>query len=672
MEITKITLKNFRQFEGNHIIDLSTNLDDVDQKVIFVDGDNTTGKTTLEKAFLWCFFGGEYDLFDDKLLLSKNIQKKMLDDECENDEKETFVVIEFKNKDQSCTLTRKQRYCIKNKAKREVCPESNVENYLKLNVNYKNEYGCAKNYDPVDLNAQTTINKLIPKELADYFFFQGEGITKIAKSVNKSLNNSDEPNEEFKKAVEKIVGLEYLNKAIRHLGEKKKGVIDLINNEIKKRGKQNNILEDLYKKIEEEEKSIEKNNEKISVCNKEISQYESVIRNNESEFMKLEENKVIAEKINSARKNLDTIKSDIDNCFKNIKNEFNLEKTKKWILSKLCKGIEENKILGNTSNLDASVEFIDSLLECGKCICGRELTEEDISFFKKMKNSLKSQEFTNLINLFKIQISEVKNNGFTLDEIESYKTKISEKYTKYREIQNELENYDESVFASNDSKRTKLKEEENNAKESIEYHKTELAMLLEKNKKSKSNLENYKNELYEECKKSEETKQLIHEYNYACAVLKKLQDEYESESLNTREKFTNKINELFGNVFESELRLEVSEKYDLKLINSKTNERIDNSEGQGDVIVFCFITAIQYMTFDDGINYPLIMDAPFSNLDKDRIRKVCNMLADNFQQLVLFINNVGGEVACETLQNHICKTYSLKKLSDVMTEIIEY
>lgn len=72
MLIKKLRLKNFRQYIGEQVIEFST---EREKNVTVLIGVNTSGKTTLIRAFEWILYNKNE--FDDKNLLNKNVADGM-------------------------------------------------------------------------------------------------------------------------------------------------------------------------------------------------------------------------------------------------------------------------------------------------------------------------------------------------------------------------------------------------------------------------------------------------------------------------------------------------------------------------------------------------------------------------------------------------------------------
>ena len=79
MKIESITLHNFRQYIGTQTIKFST---DDNKRVTVLVGDNTSGKTTLIRAFEWCLY--RKNGFEDPILLNKEVAQGMKETETQD------------------------------------------------------------------------------------------------------------------------------------------------------------------------------------------------------------------------------------------------------------------------------------------------------------------------------------------------------------------------------------------------------------------------------------------------------------------------------------------------------------------------------------------------------------------------------------------------------------
>ena len=101
MELRKINLQNFRQFK-NTTVEFST---DVNKNVTVILGDNTFGKTTFVKAFIWCLYR-QNTFKDNKILLNHDVQVQMRPGES----KETKVVLTLMHNGFDYLITTREEY----------------------------------------------------------------------------------------------------------------------------------------------------------------------------------------------------------------------------------------------------------------------------------------------------------------------------------------------------------------------------------------------------------------------------------------------------------------------------------------------------------------------------------------------------------------------------------
>jgi DNA sulfur modification protein DndD len=160
MIIKSIKMENFRQYKGTTTMTFST---DEKKNVTVVIGKNTSGKTTLVHAFYWCLYGKSR--FSNDALLNKELVSSL----SMMATKEVAVEVVLVHDGMQFTVTRRTRY--KKNSSDDIRAESK-----ELKVCYLDENGATVYLKEVD--TQNTINKILPEELADYFFFDGERINR--------------------------------------------------------------------------------------------------------------------------------------------------------------------------------------------------------------------------------------------------------------------------------------------------------------------------------------------------------------------------------------------------------------------------------------------------------------------------------------------------------------
>jgi len=144
MKIDRVELKNIRQFVGTQVIDFSM---DARKNITLIHGPNTTGKTTLLNAIYWCLYGSFLPGFAEP--------DRLLSDHAT--EAEFSVEVEFSNENRHYFARRSSR----------TKPSDS-----KFTVNEKLSTGRLKPHPSPSM----LVNSLLPEPLAPFFFFAGEMI----------------------------------------------------------------------------------------------------------------------------------------------------------------------------------------------------------------------------------------------------------------------------------------------------------------------------------------------------------------------------------------------------------------------------------------------------------------------------------------------------------------
>ena len=214
MLLKKLTLTNFRPFKGEHVIEFST---DKEKNITLAMAENGAGKTTLAQAFQWALYS-KTDGFKNKSVLNSIVEKEMMG----GTESTVSVKLELEHNSIDYTIIRKQVY------------RKDINGYMKpeastVEIYQKKDDGQTVIVNPI--KNLSTISNILPESLSKYFFFDGERIEKMAGEVNSGKSD------EFKTAVQNILGLTALTKAIEHLNPNvKNSVIGKFNAQLDEAG----------------------------------------------------------------------------------------------------------------------------------------------------------------------------------------------------------------------------------------------------------------------------------------------------------------------------------------------------------------------------------------------------------------------------------------------------
>lgn len=180
MKLVKLKVINFRQFLGENTIEFSN---DVRAPTTVIHGENGVGKTTILNAIFWCFYGSVLKDFE----LPENLVNDIA--RLENGVEETTVEIFFEHNDTNYRITR-----VYNQPRTD---STDVQGF-------RLEGG---NSVPIK-GIQAVISRIIPRSMAPYFFFHGEGLNSFVGGPAK---------QSFRGAIRSILGFNYADQTIKLL-----------------------------------------------------------------------------------------------------------------------------------------------------------------------------------------------------------------------------------------------------------------------------------------------------------------------------------------------------------------------------------------------------------------------------------------------------------------------
>lgn len=242
MRISKITLHNFRIYQGTNVVKFGNH---PGKNIHIIAGKNGFGKTTFLTSLIWCFYGKMMGEVEDKYrqdikssggydnLLLAYFNKTTLNQKYESsiNDDEFFVEIELKD------LTIPSIPCKSIIIKRSFNKNSKTEKLSLLIDGDENELTKEVGYD-IFIN-----DFILPREIAKFFFFDAEKIVTLAEARSKAELRS------LSKAYSEVLG-------IKKYEELKKNLTSLLSN-LRRRG----VTDQEKKKLDlllEEQKELEK------------------------------------------------------------------------------------------------------------------------------------------------------------------------------------------------------------------------------------------------------------------------------------------------------------------------------------------------------------------------------------------------------------------------------
>lgn len=662
MRLQSIELTNFRQFKDEKIQFAI----DKNQNVTLIMGDNGSGKTSLAQAFFWCFYGT--NSFQDKILLNRLVANNMIP----NQKEMVCVRVYLEHKQEEYCVVRQQEYT--KQYNDSLKPQNSILAISKKDKNGNRMWlGTGKTESLKNIELTNTINDIMPQDLSKYFFFDGEKIETLSKEISSGRKSNN-----FVEAVNSLTGLKATRNALNHLNPKLKGsVIGKLEDEYIG-GSDRRIAElteeikrlksewqSAYDDINSADESIKSNDLYIEELENKIKTYaeaENLQRTKTIRQNELKEHKW--RKYQSLSRIYDNLNR--DNLFNRFICEWPVKEALVILSNSDVSGKDIPKLHGDT---------IKYLLKQKQCICGTILEEnskewkvlenlinylppESIStsignFIKRMKD--KYQEKVYLLNDARSDFASI----LTLDE------QISQCLEEIDEIDKKLNGKDVSREVNKLNKlisTTKINTVQlRNNKSALEKRIGGFSVSIQSKETERDTL----------AKKSSQNASIALAKKYAEALYDKFNVEYTAKEIKTKANLQAYINENFKKFFNGSITLQIDDNYAVKVsVNDKFNS-LETSTAQGIAVIFAFLAAIIRIAKENSANetYPVVMDAPLSTLDNQRIKIVCDTLPQIADQVIIFIKDTDGKVAEQYFGNAIGRRLTFDKISDYLTEI---
>jgi len=655
MIINKLEMYNFRQYIGHQSVDFST---DPERNVTVLIGVNTSGKTTIVRAFEWCLYGKNG--FEDPILLNSDVKDNMH----KGDRQDTWVSVTFTFDNKVYTIKRQYAYICsaREQSDGKVVVSLNKKPEETISLNYLQQDGQTKS--PINqANIAETMDRVLPRDLSDYFFFGGERISTIA-------NRTDLTN-----AVKGLLRLDVLENAKAHLSK----VL---------RHFQANIDTAGDKKAQEAQDSLETYKQRLSIAEKDRDNYKA-----QMDYWLEKENEYNAQ---LAASNVDQVKKakrERDNLVKTLESEeIRLQNAKRALVTAfntrpyaffgmpaIKKSLELLECVKDTTESIPGMDqdAIDYLLARGRCICGTKLDPGSIPLEKVMeeRRKLPPEHIGAVVLNYKN-----KSDGYLAGSESFYQT-IEQRYKDIRTIQrrigelrDDLDKQSDVIF--DDSEAKKIEAKRKDAHTHYLEAQNDYAQAVSVIGSCRSNIKNCQDVISNFAKTSKKNQKLYAYITYSTEILQWLTETYDSKESVVRAELQKRVNDNFARMYHGERSIRIDEKYRVTYSDVKTDE----SDGLKAVKSFAFIASLVSMAKDKilddsnmklGQEYPLVMDAPFSNVDEIHINNICKILPKTASQVVMAVMEKDWSYAATNLTKYVGASYGILKDRDAEGKEIE-
>ena len=643
MLIKKLELENFRQYIGSQTIEFSI---DREKNVTVLIGVNTSGKTTLVRAFEWVLYGTNE--FDDKNLLNKNVAENMQVGETKA-VKGALTIEHDSGTGEPITyvIERKQIY---------TCTGTSVRaNVSEAKLSYFQPDGQTKTILNTDF--YTNVERILPRRLASYFFFGGERVGNIA-------TKSD-----IEESVQGLMGLDVLKNAMSHL----KTVINKLKKSLDFSGdsraiESQNKLNGALARKQECENELNTVTEQLEYYQSEKEKYAALLRANEETAAAQKRREQLDNIIKSLEDRISRDKKDLVSAFsRNSFAFFSLPILKKTV--EMLNSSEDE----TESVPEMTAASIDYILKRGVCICGTCISEGSAAEKHLLCEKAKQppESIGSLVRRYREQAMDY------ISSSDNYYEAIESRIATLRSDQRELglriderASLDESLKGAKDV--ATLEQQYQIAEQRVKEFDKRRESLLETIGSCKRDISNYEKALETLTKANQKNARISLNIDYAQAVLDWVSEAYYSREGIVRGRLEEKVNANFAMMYHGSRTVTIDDKYRVKYIDVTTEE----SDGLKAVKSFAFVSGLVDLA-KEALNsdsskeanttpqyYPLVMDAPFSNVDEIHIKNISAILSRSAEQVIIAVMQKDWEPAAEIMAPLVGKSYRIEKDHD--------
>ncbi|AVH62936.1 AAA family ATPase [Nostoc sp. 'Peltigera membranacea cyanobiont' N6] len=647
MKLTSIKLCNFRSFYGTTPEMILAGGDA--QNTTIIHGNNGSGKTSLLNAFTWVL----YDKFSAAFAsIEQLVNKRAIAEAQKGQAVECWVEIGWEHEG--------KRYRVK-RACRGYKNEGDFDagkTQLTMWVGADDGKWNIPIQQPDDI-----INQILPATLHQYFFFDGERIEEIVRSDKKA---------EIAEATKIFLGVEVINRSIRHLGDAKK----TLENDLKAIGdSETKQLLRQQEKIERERERITKRQTEI----KEELEYQQTFKKETSNRLREL----------SAAKELQERWQDLES--QKAANQEEYKKTKE-ALKKVISARGYTVLLSQTTSQFRGIindlkqrgeltsgisrEFVNDLLNSQRCICGAELHEGNHSHthVSTWLNKAGSSAVEETAIRMSAQVDEIDKQAIGFwEEVDREQTRINQLRQSISQIEGDLDNIQERLRKDANEEISSLQKRLDEIESKIDELNREQGANQQQIAQLTTEIEGLNKQIAKQ--KLNEDKQTLAQrrINATQDAIERLTEVRNRQEQQFRLQLEKRVQEIFMEISVTPYIPKISDKYELTLVENTTGVEapVAASTGENQILSLSFIASIidkvrewsekrKMMMIPDSSTFPIVMDSPFGSLDENSRRHIAKTIPQLANQLIVLVTKTQwrGEVEAE-MTNRIGREYVL-------------
>ncbi len=660
MKLTTIRLYNFRQFYGETPeIQLAN---DEQLNTTIIHGNNGAGKTTILNAFTWVLYEKFTAAFAESQQL---VNKRAISEAATGTSIDCWVEIAWKHDGKKY---RAKRMCRAYKQETEVNIINNE--FLYLYIGDADGKWLHPQQPPDEI-----IGRILPSSLHQYFFFDGERIEQIVRK-DKRL--------EIAEATKILLGVEVLNRSIKHIAEAKK----TLDSELGQIG--DTTTQDLLKSQQQCQQEIDKIQARQLEVIEEIANFSQIDREINLHLLEL----TAAKSTQLKRQELEGIKATHQTQLRQAQTAIE-QLVSSQAYTVLLPSLTQNfhKIVSELRdrgelNQGVSREFLSQLLHHQNCLCGTKLLPNSSTYQQVQiwlsRASIAAIEETTMRLITQVEDLETKGQEFW-QQIDLHQKIVATARAEISQLEIQLDlleeklRHDTNIEISNLQKRL----------DEIAIKVRDLILLQGQNKQQIIHLEGQIQALAKQITKqqSNQDRQILAYRRRQAAIdaidiLTGIRHQQEQQF---RLQLEQRVQQIFQQISVTPYLPKITEKYELILVeNTRGIETtVAASTGENQILSLSFIGGIidgvrawsqqQLVGMPESNTFPIVMDSPFGSLDPISRRQIAQILPQLANQLIVLVTKTQWRDEVETeMQSKIGKQYVLTYYSSKPDCIEDY
>jgi len=616
MKISKVTVSNFRPYRKEQTVIFST---EKKKNITVIRANNNSGKTSLYEAIKWCLYGDPPEFEERDTIVNRHTYSIL-------DEIGTFdVTVQIHFEDNN------KKYVLRRIAS--INSDTDIKNppNQALLSGVKADGGHHSSMD--DFETKEFINRLLPKEISQYFIVDGDDFKKFTSPTSGQT----------KEAIEQLLKLKLLERSKEHLQK--------IRQQLKKKllasggvDSKDNSLDNEYNKLIDKrdklDKKIKETEGEIATSNNKIKKYDDQLKNYDDSKKHLAEiklNEGIKRQLQERKHEaLTALSSNMRNAY------LPLLKTP---INKVISELEKKRKKKHFPKPWNEIYIKDLLQECKKnghaeCLCGNKFKEGD-KHYKKLNDLLKEtppDSLTDIVSDLSVKLGDAYKKSKKVDIwVNSDSDKIGKldiKIQDQRKIIEDLKSKLDKTAMQNAPALQRSRRDLNIYLDKIQTQnirdKHDKGPLDERIKEIESKIDKIKNV-------DKRTKKLQFKEKLLEDSIKAIDEVFEDYAIDVRSQLSKEVSKIFLNILHAEGRYKkftIDDHYDYNLLNAEgIKSKTMLSAAQRKILGFAFVAGLRKVAEEEA---PFIIDSPVGVVDAKHRSNLAKTIPGIASQLILF------------------------------------